>query len=71
MGKRCDQCKANHFDLDVTNPKGCKACFCNGHGVSCTHAQGIQSKLISSTFDTDLNGWRLEDQYGKLKQGLW
>ncbi|XP_066935737.1 laminin subunit gamma-1-like [Clytia hemisphaerica] len=64
MGKRCDQCKPNHFDLDTTNAKGCKACFCNGHGVSCTHAQGIQSKLISSTFDTDLNGWRLEDQYG-------
>lgn len=65
IGVRCDQCKANHFDLDVENNKGCKACFCNGHGVSCTHAQGVRAKVIKSSFDTDFDGWRLQDKYGK------
>lgn len=65
VGKQCNQCAANHFDLDIENPKGCKACFCYGHGISCTSAEGIGLKEIASTFDTDHDGWRLEDVNGK------
>lgn len=64
VGKQCNQCKANHFDLDITNPKGCKPCFCHGHGTSCTHANGIQTKVISSSFESDLDEWKLQDKYG-------
>ena len=65
IGKQCNQCKAGHFDLDTTNPKGCKACFCHGHGTTCTSARGIKSKIILSPFDTDADGWKLQDKYGK------
>jgi len=65
VGRQCDQCQAGHFDLDTTNPKGCKACFCHGHGTTCTSAQGIKSKILLSTFETDTDDWKLEDIYGK------
>ena len=53
------------FDLDESNPKGCKECFCYGHGVSCTAALGIGAKEIMSTFEVDSEGWNLEDEFGK------
>ena len=65
VGKRCDQCDVKTFDLDESNPKGCKECFCYGHGVSCTAAVGIGAKEIVSTFEVDSEGWKLEDEFGK------
>lgn len=64
VGLICDQCKAQHFDLDETNPKGCKQCFCYGHGVSCTALEGIGSRYIRSSFESDFEGWTVEDEFG-------
>lgn len=67
VGLICDQCKAQHFDLDETNPKGCKQCFCYGHGVSCTALEGIGSRYIRSSFESDFEGWTVEDEFGKCR----
>jgi len=69
IGKQCNKCAPNFFDLDASNPKGCKSCFCYGHGISCTALksigyQGIGKRTISSPFETDFDGWKLEDEYG-------
>ncbi|XP_047134254.1 laminin subunit gamma-1 [Hydra vulgaris] len=64
IGKRCNQCAPNHFDLDARNPKGCKACFCYGHGISCEGVKGVGKKIITSSFDSDADGWTLQDELG-------
>jgi len=69
IGKQCNKCPANFFDLDRNNPKGCKACFCYGHGITCralrnTGFNGIGRRVITSSFETDFDGWRLQDEYG-------
>lgn len=66
MGQRCDQCKPNYFDLDESNPKGCKQCFCYGHGSSCSALEGYGKKVTTSTFEADFDGWRLQDREGML-----
>lgn len=68
-GKQCNRCKANFFDLDTANPKGCKACFCYGHGISCTALKstgfnGIGNRVITSSFETDYDDWELQDEFG-------
>jgi len=70
IGKQCNKCKPSYFDLETNNPKGCKACFCYGHGISCKALDssglhgGIGKRVIKSSFETDFDGWKLEDEYG-------
>ena len=71
IGKQCNKCKPSYFDLETNNPKGCKACFCYGHGISCKALDssglhgGIGKRVIKSSFETDFDGWKLEDEYGR------
>lgn len=40
-GLKCDQCDANSFSLDHTNPKGCTECFCFNRTNFC-----VQNSLV-------------------------
>lgn len=40
-GLKCDQCKANSFSLDRSNPFGCTECFCFGRTDFC-----VQHNLV-------------------------
>ena len=71
VGKRCDQCKTGYFDLDSTSPKGCKPCFCYGHGITCESRPGIGASEIKTDFSIGLEDWKVEDINGKLIMFYW
>lgn len=62
---KCDQCVDGHFDLDEKNADGCKACFCYGHGVSCSARPGYRKNLVVTDFKDGLQGWKVENYAGK------
>ena len=64
IGQKCDQCKAGHFDLETVNSRGCKPCFCYGHGISCASRAGVGADVIQSNFKDGLEGWKVENYAG-------
>ena len=36
--RKCTECKAGTFSLQVDNPKGCTKCFCFGRSEDCEQA---------------------------------
>jgi hypothetical protein len=48
-GSECDQCKEGTFDLEETNPDGCKDCFCFGKTAFCSsHDRLVREKVIAA-----------------------
>ncbi|CAD5209051.1 unnamed protein product [Bursaphelenchus xylophilus] len=55
-GLKCDQCVANSFSLDKTNPQGCTECFCFNKTNFCVQSNRVWSQVYAPerkvTFDT-------------------
>ena len=52
-GSECDQCKEGTFDLEETNPDGCKDCFCFGKTSFCSsHERLVRDKVDLSNSRT-------------------
>lgn len=69
VGKKCDSCRHNFYDLSRNYADGCKSCFCFGHGISCssilqTDGVVVVKKTLKSSFSSDSNGWTLKNLQG-------
>ncbi|XP_023387000.1 laminin subunit gamma-1 isoform X2 [Pteropus vampyrus] len=70
-GFNCERCKPGFFNLEPSNPRGCTPCFCFGHSSVCTNAVGYSVYPITSTFQTDEDGWRAEQRDGSEASLEW
>ncbi|KAB0376750.1 hypothetical protein FD755_011194 [Muntiacus reevesi] len=70
-GFNCERCKPGFFNLESSNPRGCTPCFCFGHSSVCTNAVGYSVYSITSTFETDEDGWRAEQRDGSEASFEW
>ncbi|XP_048395303.2 laminin subunit gamma-1-like [Stegostoma tigrinum] len=63
-GTNCNRCKSGYYNLHPDNPMGCSACFCFGHSSVCKVEDGYRKACITSTFDTDYEGWKAQHRRG-------
>ncbi|KAM5148303.1 laminin subunit gamma-1 [Mantella aurantiaca] len=63
-GFNCERCKPGFFHMDPVNPRGCTPCFCYGHSSVCISAEGFTVSTITSTFETDTDGWIAQQRDG-------
>ncbi|XP_069794303.1 laminin subunit gamma-1-like [Narcine bancroftii] len=63
-GSNCNRCKFGYYNLHPENPMGCSACFCFGHSSVCKEEGGYRKDLITSTFDSDTEGWKVQHRRG-------
>ncbi|XP_051867794.1 laminin subunit gamma-2-like [Pristis pectinata] len=63
-GSNCNRCKFGYYNLHPENPMGCSACFCFGHSSVCKVEDGYREDDITSTFDSDTEGWKAQHRRG-------
>ncbi|XP_067846572.1 laminin subunit gamma-1-like [Heptranchias perlo] len=63
-GSNCNRCKLGYYNLHPDNPMGCSACFCFGHSSVCNVEGGYREDRITSTFDSDAEGWKAQHRRG-------
>ncbi|XP_078417510.1 laminin subunit gamma-1-like [Cetorhinus maximus] len=63
-GSNCNRCKSGYYNLHPDNPMGCSACFCFGHSSVCNVEDGYRKDSITSTFDSDAEGWKAQYRRG-------
>ncbi|XP_012368221.2 laminin subunit gamma-1, partial [Octodon degus] len=78
-GANCERCRENFFRLGNQgacspchcSPVGCTPCFCFGHSSVCTNAVGYRAYDITSAFQIDEDGWRVEQRDGSETSLEW
>lgn len=71
IGKYCDQCDQQHFNL-ITHreyKRGCLSCFCNGLEVDCKSSDLVYNELRAD-FDNEHSEWTISDKYTKSRHSL-
>ncbi|XP_055498120.1 laminin subunit gamma-1-like [Leucoraja erinacea] len=63
-GSNCNRCKHGFYNLQPENPMGCSACFCFRHSSVCNEDGGYRQDVITSTFDSDTEGWKAQNRRG-------
>ncbi|XP_078074454.1 laminin subunit gamma-1-like isoform X2 [Mustelus asterias] len=63
-GSNCNRCKSGYYNLHPDNPMGCSACFCSGHSSVCKVEDGYRKDSITTTFDSDTEGWKAQYRRG-------
>ncbi|XP_058123627.1 laminin subunit gamma-1 [Anopheles ziemanni] len=56
-GRHCRECRLGYFNLDAENKFGCTPCFCYGHTLECTSANGYSIVSTTSNFNKHKEKW--------------
>ncbi|XP_015210519.2 laminin subunit gamma-2 isoform X1 [Lepisosteus oculatus] len=86
LGEKCDRCQSGtrltqtgctgRCSLGINgqltdNPAECLSCFCYGHSTDCSSADGYTAHSITSTFNSNPEGWLAAFRKGSSVQFGW